>query len=182
MWPTCGTWTRGFQFVETGEWKIGEPERGDVRPCRALYGLTAVQPSQFAVECRRGWRETPDSPPRLAGDVWDQRRNARISKPQPNGKLQLVVESSGWPGGEWGGDTIEGLRVSYWLEDSDDVYPLEDVQWADWDDRGRLLVATRSGALQIRCLRGFAGEVEFERNLASLTPDPMPAPAWAQLW
>jgi hypothetical protein len=183
-WPSCGTWTRGYHFVEErrNAWEIGEPQRGDVGPCRARYGMKAFRPVQFAAERHRGWRETPDCPPRFAGDSWDQRRNARMSKRQPEGELDLVVESVGRPGGEWGGDAVEGLRVSYWLEGRDDLCPLEEAQWADRDDRGRLLVATRRGALQIRRLRGFTAEVEFERDLAPLEPDPMSAPPWAEQW
>jgi hypothetical protein len=57
--------------------------------------------------------------------------------------------------------------------------PLDDVQWADWDERGRLLVATRCGKLQVRELRGLTCDVVFEHDLAPLAPDPTPAPAWA---
>ena len=116
--------------------------------------------------------------------MWDLRRNARIFKrqPQPGGELGLFAESAGRPGGEWGGDTIEGLRVSYWLEGDGDLLPLEDVQWADWDKRGRLLVATRCGKLQVRELRGLAGDVAFEHDLAPLAPEPTAPPAWAEQW
>lgn len=184
VWPSCGTWTRGFHFVEgrRAKWEIGEPERGDVKACRKRYGIRAVQPVQFAVERRRGWNEPPGAPAPVDGDLWDQQRNARLAKRQPNGDLELVVESVGWPGAEWGGDAIEGLKVAYWLESRDDLCPLEDVQWADWDNEGRLLVATRRGALQIQRLFGFEAEVEFERDLSFLEPDPAPAPAWARRW
>lgn len=180
-WCTCGTWTRGFHFVDKGAgvWDLGEPTQGDVSTCRRRYGTRAVASVQFPVERRRGWRETPDCPPRERGDMWDLRRNARLFKRQPGGELDLFAESLGRPGGEWGGDTIEGLRVSYWLEGAGDLLPLDDVQWADWDERGRLLVATRCGKLQVRELRGLTCDVVFEHDLAPLAPDPTPAPAWA---
>jgi hypothetical protein len=183
-WPTCGTWTRGFRFVESGGdvWEIGEPEHGAVRACRARYGLKALEPVQFAVERQRGWREASDCPPRDPADFWDQRRNARLVKPQPNGQLNLFVESEGWPGGEWNSGSVEGLRVAYWLESAADLCPLDDVQWADWDRDGRLLVATRSGKLQIRSGQGFSANVLFECNLGTLEPEPVPAPAWAREW
>jgi hypothetical protein len=181
-WSTCGTWTRGFHFAE-GEnrvWQIGEPDRGDAGAFRRRYGMRAVEAVQFCVERRRGWRETPESPQRDAGDLWDQRRNAELCRQQPGGEVALFARSEGWPGGEWGGDAIEGLKVSYWLEASGDLWPLDDVQWADWDEQGRLLVATRDGKLQIRRQRGPEAEVVFEHDLGRVEPAPGPAPAWAQ--
>jgi hypothetical protein len=182
-WSTCGTWTRGFHFAELDRaWEIGEPDVGDVQTCRRRYGMKAVAPAQFPVERRRGWSETPDGPTRDPRDFWDARRNVRLFKPQPGGTLRLLVESVGTPGGEWEGEAIEGLRAAYWLESADDLSSLDDVQWADWDPRGRLLVATRSGKLQIQTLRGFVPEVTFEQDLAPLEPAPQAPPPWAQHW
>jgi hypothetical protein len=137
---------------------------------------------QFPVERRRGWQEASDCPARDPGDIFDQRRNARLIKKQPRGLLTLGVESVGWAGGEWDGDSIEGLRVSYWLEQERDLCPLDDAQWADWDEAGRLLVATRGGRLQIRTIEALDPSVVFEEDLAALKPSPTPPPAWAAQW
>ena len=66
--------------------------------------------------------------------------------------------------------------------DGGSVEPLEDLQWADWDAEGRLLVATRSARLQVRRLAGPRTTLEFEADLAALAPSPAPAPEWAQRW
>src|SRR5262245_10004393 len=135
---TCGTWARGYSFTD-GE--SSDTAEGTSLPIP--YGLRSIPVVQFANERRRGWSESADSPRRAPHDAWDQRRNARMHKRQPGGEGVLRVESLGWAGGEFGVDqAVDGLRVSYWLELRDDVRPLDDVQWADWDRDGRLLVAT----------------------------------------
>ena len=117
------------------------------------------------------------------GDAWDEHRNARIQKRQPEGDRLLCVESLGRAGGEFGVDqAVDGLRVSYWLETDDDIQPLNYVQWADWDQEGHLLVATRSGKLQVWNRDGDGSDPLFEEDLSLFKPSPAPAPAWAQRW
>ena len=174
---TCGTWTRGYHFTE-------DPDDGDadLAALRLPYGLRAIRPAQFATERRRGWQEAPDSPERDPTDMWDQRRNARMFKRRPNGDRVLRVESVGWAGGEWVEQAVDGLRVRYHLEARAAIVPLDDVQWADWDGDGRLLVATRDGHLQIRDVSTDPPAIVFDADLSVLEPDPTPAPDWAQRW
>ncbi len=175
---TCGTWTRGYYF--TGDKECENPENTKLP---IPYGLCSIPVVQFANERRRGWEEATDSPPRDSTDIWDERRNARIRKRQPGGNRLLCVESLGQAGGEFGVDqAVDGLRVSYWLEMTGDIQPLDHVQWADWDREGELLVATRSGKLQIWHLAGDGSEVLFEEDLSLSEPDPAPAPDWATRW
>jgi hypothetical protein len=76
-----------------------------------------------------------------------------MRKPQPHGTRVLCVESVGVGGGEFGVDqSVDGLNVRYSLESNGDLELLDDVQWADWSKDGELLVATRSGRLQIQNL------------------------------
>jgi hypothetical protein len=174
--PTCGTWTRGYYFASEEDGDGGE-DVGLPIPFR----LRSIPAIQFANERRRGWEEAADSPPRDPSDAWDQRRNARMQKRQPGGGRLLAVESLGWAGGEFGvGQAVDGLRVRYSLTSGGDTHVLEDVQWADWDRQGQLLVATRSGKLQIRHLDG-AGTI-FEEDLSLLEPTPAPPPSWAERW
>jgi hypothetical protein len=173
---TCGTWTRGYHFGAAP----GSAQLAEALPIP--YGLHPTTPIQFASERRRGWEEAPDSPPRIEGDTWDQRRNARLRKRQPGGDRVLSVESLGWAGGEFGVDqAVDGLRVQYALENGDDLALLQDVQWADWDGAGRLLVATRDGRLQRRGVGSAAG-VSCDIDLTALTPNPTPAPEAAGKW
>ncbi|OQW34350.1 MAG: hypothetical protein A4C66_13095 [Nitrospira sp. HN-bin3] len=175
---TCGTWTRGYYFTEE--------DRSDNVPMETLpipYRLRSIPVVQFANERQRGWIEAEDSPARDYRDAWDQHRNARMRKPQPCGTRVLCVESVGWAGGEFGVDqAVDGLNVRYSLESNGDLDLLDDLQWADWSREGHLLVATRSGRLQMRKLRGESPEILFEADLSRLEPNPTPAPIWAQNW
>jgi len=175
---TCGTWTRGFFFTEDGAFDNFQDAKLPIS-----YGLRSIPMVQFANERRRAWEETQDSPSRDPKDVWDQHRNARMQKCQPLGNRVLYVESVGWAGGEFGvNQAVDGLRVSYSLESDGDLKQLDELQWADWDREGRLLVATRSGKLQVWNLNGDGPEILFEQDLSLIEPNPIPAPAWAQRW
>jgi hypothetical protein len=178
---TCGTWTRGYYFTEEG----GDDPEDDPEFAKLPipYGLRAMPVVQFANERRRGWEEALDSPPRDPQDTWDQRRNARVQKRQPGGHYLLGQESLGWAGGEFGVDqAVDGLRVLYSLTRDRDLEVLDDLQWADWDPHGRLLVATRSGKLQVRCLDRDPPAILFEVDLSGLEPTPTPSPDWAHHW
>jgi hypothetical protein len=175
---TCGTWTRGYYF--TGDGGCDDTEDAQLP---IPYGLRSIPVVQFANERRRGWEEAPDCPPRDPEDIWDQRRNARMRKRQPEGNHMLCVESVGWAGGEFGVDqAVDGLNVRYALESDGNLELLDDLQWADWDREGQLLVATRCGKLQVRNLDADRPKTVFEEDLSLLEPNPTPAPPWARRW
>lgn len=195
---TCGTWTRGFHFIDLAG-RDPDASSLDVAIPGHPYGVRPTRAEQFATERRRGWRESADSPVRDPEDTWDQRRNARMEKPQPNGRLWLRVESLGWAGGQWSEQGVDGMHVHYWLEDRSPGaanltrWELTDLQWADWAADGLLLAATRAGALQIRqvgvkpAVHGedrdeARDQLLFEHDLAGLDPAPTPAPEWARSW
>lgn len=175
---TCGTWTRGYYFTEDGS--VDELQREKLP---IPYGLRMIPVVQFSNERRRGWIEAEDSPVRDPRDVWDVGRNARMRKLQPHGPRVLCVESIGVAGGEFGVEqSVDGLNVRYSLESDSSLELLDDLQWADWSQEGRLLVATRSGRLQTRTLTHDGFEILFEADLSVLEPNPTPAPDWAQSW
>ncbi len=177
-WSTDGTWTRGYYF-STGS----DTRRKGTSTLPIPYGLHPIPTVQFAQERRRGWLEAEDSPPRHPNDIWDQHRNARIYKPQPGGNCTLQVESLGWPGGEFTtGQAVDGLQVLYSLVVNGELHILDDLQWADWDSQGHLLVATRSGRIQIRTLNGSSFSLRFDCDLCRLRPEPTPPPDWATRW
>jgi hypothetical protein len=106
-----------------------------------------------------------------------------MQKLQPGGDRLLCMESIGRAGGEFGHEqAVDGMRVAYWIQTAGDRETLEDLQWADWDSRGRLLAATRSGRLQVRQLEDRTSRLLFEEDLSSLVPQPAPAPNWAKRW
>ena len=175
---TCGTWTHGYYFTEDGDRDNAEDMKLPIP-----YGLRSIPVAQFASERRRGWEEASDCPPRDPKDVWDERRNVRMQKRQPGGHRVLYVNSIGRAFGEFGAaQAVDGLRVNYWLESEGSLELLNDLQWADWDRQGQLLVANRSGKLQVRRLNDKGYETLFEEDLSVLEPNSSPAPAWATRW
>jgi hypothetical protein len=57
---------------------------------------------------------------------------------------------------------------------------LPDTRWADWDNNGRLLIATHSGRLQVHDITRKQSKLIWERDLNGLTPEPAHSPDWAQ--
>ena len=175
---TCGTWTRGYYFSSDHT-----DDTAEVIKLTIPYTLRPIPVVQFANERRRGWEETPDCPSRHHKDFWDERRNARLRKPNPKDDGWLCVESRGFAGGEFGLEqAVDGLRVAYWLEINDDLLPLDDVQWADWSSDGRLLTATRSGRLEIGTLKASGLRTQCVADLSEMQPTPTLAPETATRW
>jgi hypothetical protein len=190
-WPTDGTWARGLHFVERGQGAFdAEPAAvGDPAPLLARYGLDVTRAATFAVERRRGWTETDETPVRGDDDPWDEVRadHVTMAKPRPgDGATRLLVRgryaafrdmqpsrgrpayavARAAPAGEPAGPTIE----------------LAGVQWADWDRLGRLLVATVDGELQVRQDPAHAGSIVWRSDLGALRPAPSAPPAEASQW
>jgi hypothetical protein len=144
--------------------EVGPPDAGSLEPCRARVGLTVTQPAGVAVERRRGWTEAAGTPPRPAGDMWDEARGERVimekARPGAGGRMRLRVR------GHYAAfrAPAPGL-IEYDRVEDDEVIALEDVHWADWAADGRLLMPTPAHA-----------------DLATLAPDPAPASAEALEW
>jgi hypothetical protein len=188
-WGTDGTWTRGAYFVDGGRSEtIGEPDEGTLDTSTLRYGLAVTLAASFAVERRRGWHEATGTPPRDGHDVWDERRADRVvmCKPRPGDDgatpLELRVQGryAAFRQGPFGNEPRD-TRYSL-TRGSDDAQPLDDVQWADWDATGRMVVATNAGQLQVRAVDRDSATVLSEIDLSDITPDPKPAPPEAQHW
>lgn len=182
-WAESGTWTRGAYFVETPAGQrpfvLGEPEAGDAAPLRRRYGVAATPVLQYAAERSRGWTEHEDSPPRDSGGPWDEQRRAILQKPRPHGPGRLVLTDQGL---DIRAPRVEGRAPTFTLERAGHVTPLADAAWADWDPRGRLLVATLDGRLEIRDPDSPRHTPVSSSSLAALRPTPRPAPEWARRW
>lgn len=182
-WEAGTTYTRGVHFDgDAGVCDLGTPDVGDASPCLARYGIKLNPVDQFAVERRRGWRETATTPLRATGGPWDEDRDVAMEKAQPGapGGPKLVVEGS-YAGFRSMPDWHDQPAV-YSLEGADDIDLLDGVQWADWDRTGRLLVATRSGTIQVRTVDGGGSDIVWSHDLSGFAPDPQPAPPWASEW
>lgn len=181
-WATCGTWTRGIHFVQDTEvWEVGAPDEGDVAPCRKRFGIAVTRPASFAVERRRGWSDAPDSPPRDARDIWDEKRATRVTmekvRPRSNGKTRLTVR-----GYFAAFRTGQETDTVYEIVDGGTTQRLDDVQWADWDTHGGLLVATTESKLQIREFSDHRMVVRSEVDLSLMSPEPSPPLDEAHRW
>jgi len=183
-WGTCGTWTRGVHFVDDREiWELDPPDEGDVTPLRRRFGMAVTAPLAFACEHRRGWRETDESRPREARGPWDERVDGlTMRKPRPDAPAPVDLTASGYYAAFRSKLPSGDFDFCYQLRHEHGVTDLGDVQWADWDSTGRLLVATTDGRLQIRVGPPRALEVAWETDLNSFEPDPRPAPSEASRW
>ncbi|WP_245677709.1 hypothetical protein [Chondromyces crocatus] len=184
-WKESGTWTRGYHFVERQgrdepPWDIGPPGEGDVVPLRARYGLARTEPFQYAAEHRRGWTAHERCPARGPNDMWDERRQVVLVRTRPGGSERLVLTDTGLNTAR--PFAIEGRRPDYHLERRGREVALPDVTWADWDARGRLLLATSYGCLQIRDVDKHPMPVRWERDLEHLPPAPGSAPEHVRRW
>lgn len=178
-WEAGTTYTRGLHFTDERATNVGEPDVGDVSPLLRCYGLALNRPEQFAVERRRGWTETADSPRRDPRDTWDERRRARMEKRRPGGGCTLRVE-----GAYAAFRSMPGHRdpALYSLHGGGRVEVLAGVQWADWDAAGRLLLVTAEARLQVHASPEVRSAPLFDHDLAAYRPAPEPAPAWARQW
>lgn len=173
-WATYGTWTRGIHFVEDPSvWDVSAPDQGDARAIRDRFGLRMSPAHAFAVERRRSWVETAETPPRSPQDAWDEQRGDRIEMEKlSSGGDGVVLTVRGRYAGRRELHSVDA-EVRYGLAQAGDPRDLDGVQWADWDDHGRLLVATDDGKLQIR--GSDAASLEWEADEAAFTPDPRAA-------
>jgi hypothetical protein len=112
--------------------------------------------------------------------MWDEARASalKMEKPRPGADgVRLLVQ------GEFAAfRDSHPAPARYQIVERDRLLSLDGVQWADWDAKGRLLVATTDGRLQIRKASTKHAEVVWEIELSHLTPNPTPAPAEARHW
>ncbi len=181
-WEAGTTYTRGLHFVPPGSGdEVDPPDVGDAGPLRTHHGLAVTRPEQFAVERRRGWVESERTPPREAGGPWDEDRLVVMEKPNPS-VIGTRLEVSGRYAAFRTSPALSGPARYRLIGPGRADMELDDVQWADWDRQGRLLVATGDGHLQIRTVDGASWQVSFDRDLSAMEPKPEPAPSWASDW
>jgi hypothetical protein len=183
-WATCGTWTRGAHFVDDpGVQELGVPDEGDLGDLNRALGLAFNRATTFAVERRRGWAEAPGTPPRVDGDMWDELRADRVVMEKTGGDDARLTARGRYAAFRDGPFRGEPRVVAYGIGPVGAEAVLPGVQWADWDQDGRLLVATHDGRLQVRA-RGADGSflVAHEVDVAPLRPDPQRAPLAARAW
>jgi hypothetical protein len=185
-WKTCGTWTWGCQFLDHGGLSINacveeKPFYGNYPHSFSIGPMSTDWPKRDVWnEAKRGWRfaEQDDS---LLAHV-PAKPNLVMRREQP-GSRRGVVLGLIHQGVDFGKPGIEGVQMEYFLQDTAaDVTPLPEAVWADWDYQGRLLMATRDGALEVSECHGTRMNRVWSENLGDRTPNPQPAPTWASRW
>jgi hypothetical protein len=209
FWSVGDTWTLPCTFGEKGEFifqvlrdSYYGKEIGDksVRYDPNGYcGKVVIQSAAWewgwesvSQELERGWNVitldeaavvTCDREIEAAGhhrktsDKCPQGRTLARSGPKGSQLLMVVVDRTKT-------DAINFRRyLDYFRMDTrGQVKYLQDAAWADWDHRGRLLVATRLGAFEAYDVKEGKMERFFCQDLNGLKPDPKEAPEWAQKW
>lgn len=151
----------------------GEPIEVDLGTTRVVIKRNG--PFSYVNERRRGWVMPPEAPIRYVAPA-DKIEDATLEKESPSrsGVLRLTDEGYQPVGG------VDGLAPAFDLQiGAGGRRELHDAAWADWDHRGRLLVATKDGRLRAMSVAGDELAVVEEHDLTNLTPNPQPAPAWA---
>ena len=185
-WGTCGTWTRGLHFVDDRRtWEVGEPDEGDIEPlANAVSTGPRADPSGRVRGRATAWLD------RIGGFAAIRSRGRLLgrapSRPTDDGEAtagdgpsrlaasgRYAAFRSGQP--SW-------AEARYAIVEDGAERPLRDVQWADWDAAGRLLVATTDGRLEVRDSPWTPADATWTVDLARDTPTPTEPPAIARRW
>jgi len=168
LWFEDTTYSRGWHFAPDGRADRIKTDQGSLGPLADRYGLDlrATLNGAYDAERRRGWIVKSR---RSKSDPWGEKPQWLI-RDQPGGECRLELRDDGYVRGR-----LEGRVPRYTL----DGEPLEDVVWADWGARGRLIVTTRAGTAEIRSSRNKPKKVV---SLADWEPDPRPPPGSARRW
>ena len=183
-----GTWTRGAQFQPAGKGVVQSPELAsvpdscDIEPLLKKHRLVLAEnsvPSAYTNELRRGWSEHKSCPPRTRKDGWWSEQTKLVLYRARGDGLRLVLVDHG---NTHAMGAIGSRRAHYYLETpmSKQQTMLDGVTWADWDRHGRLLVATDTGAVQIR--DAATGGIIAEHSFVGISPKAIAPPAAAERW
>ena len=187
-WRQGNTWHWGCEFLPDGRFCTGEIE--PTPPDSGTYpaGLArrpplpgVAHPDRWRArdvqrELRDGWIElapTGDDA-RSAGSPLVLRR-PRPGDPGTALRLLHHGHDHARPG-------VEGADLHYALERDGDLSALPDTAWADWDRRGRMLIATVAGELRIAEVTPAGVETVWSHDLSQREPTPARAPDWALHW
>jgi hypothetical protein len=187
-WRTSGTWTGGCQFSRGGRLAISgcmetQPFHGRY-PKVVTDGMsTDWVRRDLQNEYKRGWKALPDDLEDLCRSHLpaSARTALLICRTQPGRHGAALI--LGHTGVDFTRPGIEGVQLHYLRQENDGrITPLPEAAWADWDRQGRLLMATREGAVCVCEARGNAWAETWSQDLRDLVPTSVEAPAWAQRW
>lgn len=180
LWPNLGSWYGGGVFDTSGHLLLDATcslEHHDSFPpprvkVSQLSGDTAPWEQRIL---REGWTLVergfhPRTHRRTgAREVW--------SKPHPSDPITLFRQVEDYDPNRYGSPHWD----TYWLETEDDLVPLTDVTWADFDRGGRIVMTRKGTLLAGEWSKGAITETElYDFNPA--TPTDLATPEWAQRW
>ena len=183
LWPKGDAWNGGGLFLdERTVWLNHWPNEAEPHPRFLPPKRLRVTPSQ-----ERGGEDFPIYGKRLVRDGWTVVHEGRVQwgysgdppvwrKPDPTGPYQLEMTLYGWDPAPYG----DPYRFEYALIGDEDVL-LEGVEWADWDQRGRLVVA-RAGRLYAMLPNDYGPDVAPIADFNDQVFEPIITPGWARRW
>lgn len=180
LWPNLGAWHGGGVF--TGDNRIlldatcTLTPQGKGPPPKFRFAALPAETAPWQERLLRdGWQ--------LGSRGFDPRSHRRVGareiweKPQRTGAATLFREVEDVDFKRYGGFYWD----SYWLEVEEDLIPLPEVTWADWDSWERL-VFVRKGMLFAAQLSGAQLEERLLFDFNPLQPEEVAPPDWARKW
>lgn len=179
LWFVGGTYYTGGYFPDRDAlwlgWDSPPPDQG--RLPRWLH-MTSERPPY--IDGTNDWTDRTVWMNRLLRDGWTRRAGAEPETwerrhPAGDGLLTMVIRSNADLRAYGGRYVIEYAVCS---EPGGVEIELGQAAWADWDQRGRLIIA-REGRMLQRELDGTLTEIA---DFNDQQPDPQPAPDWVTEW
>jgi hypothetical protein len=95
----------------------------------------------------------------------------------PGGASLIAAPSKRTSFATYGGRHVDEYALR---TEAEDMVPLGEATWADWDHRGRLVIARDGLLCELDRRSGAVLRVVTDFNAQS--PSPQPSPAWARAW
>jgi hypothetical protein len=186
LWPKGDCWAGGGLFEDDRTLRLNHGDhQAKAHPDHLPRGLAVhTEPGAHGEDgpildrrlARDGWRLRQRGRYTHRYGEWKTERAEVWEKPGPRGAT-LVHELERVDFREPGGPYVESVAV----ELASDVLPLGRARWADWDHRGRLVVARDGKLLEVR-LRETGPDIAEIADLSDGEPERIEAPEWARRW
>ena len=195
-WKTGDTYTTGCVFgphrelIMYGAYLSTQPFHGRYPWPVETRDMYKWRRGRYFNEYTRGWSELETD--QLSGRLLQLQNQDLRFQPHKNPPIVLERRSEGIKRSLGVCDTTDLMsslddpkeyEATYYLtnrKNEPDILP--DARWADWDNHGRLLIATHSGRLQLFKVTRHQCDLQWEHDLNGLAPQPIRAPDWAQKW
>jgi hypothetical protein len=180
VWFIGGTYYTGALFPRERRLWLGFLDQPSPDVGSTPSWLTVATPRDLRyIDGTAEWTERTVHFNRLLRDGWqllDQEPHAtRWERRHPQQARTLTMLHTFDDFRTFGGPYVSEYAV---LPDAAPEQPLGRASWADWDQRGRLVVARQGRLLSWGEREGFTEIEDFNDQV----PDPQPAPDWATRW